>query len=186
MKEKIITAMYQLVAKQGYEKTSLSQLAQAVSIQKPSIYYHFKSKEDIFIETVKKYYCHLYSVDMIDLEHFTNAEEFEHYLSDFGTLVLQGFHEDYEMQQFYCEVNLQSLRIPSLKEYFEDYDNESQKYLTELFQNAQDSGILSKETPISVHVDSTIALFIGLSEMILYHMKGDYGEVWKHYVKTLF
>ncbi|MDQ0198729.1 TetR/AcrR family transcriptional regulator [Neobacillus ginsengisoli] len=47
-KDKIIAAALALFAKNGYEGTSLSEIAKAVGIQKPSIYNHFKSKEEIF------------------------------------------------------------------------------------------------------------------------------------------
>lgn len=48
-KDKIIAAALSLFAKNGYEGTSLTDIAKAVGIQKPSIYNHFKSKEEIFI-----------------------------------------------------------------------------------------------------------------------------------------
>ncbi len=48
-KEKIIAAALSLFAKSGYEGTSLTEIAKMVGIQKPSIYNHFKSKEEIFL-----------------------------------------------------------------------------------------------------------------------------------------
>jgi AcrR family transcriptional regulator len=48
-KDKIIAAALALFAKNGYEGTSLTEIAKAVGIQKPSIYNHFKSKEEIFL-----------------------------------------------------------------------------------------------------------------------------------------
>lgn len=48
-RDKIIAAALSLFAKNGYEGTSLSEIAKAVGIQKPSIYNHFKSKEAIFL-----------------------------------------------------------------------------------------------------------------------------------------
>ncbi|WHY89438.1 TetR/AcrR family transcriptional regulator [Neobacillus cucumis] len=48
-RDKIIAAALSLFAKNGYEGTSLSEIAKAVGIQKPSIYNHFKSKEEIFL-----------------------------------------------------------------------------------------------------------------------------------------
>nr|WP_263326299.1 TetR/AcrR family transcriptional regulator [Neobacillus sp. Marseille-Q6967] len=48
-KDKIIAAALSLFAKNGYEGTSLTDIAKAVGIQKPSIYNHFKSKDEIFI-----------------------------------------------------------------------------------------------------------------------------------------
>lgn len=47
-KTKIIEAALQLAAKQGIEKTSMSQIADAVGIQKPSLYHYYRSKSDLF------------------------------------------------------------------------------------------------------------------------------------------
>ncbi|WHY02530.1 TetR/AcrR family transcriptional regulator [Neobacillus sp. DY30] len=49
-KDKIIAAAMALFAKNGYEGTALSDIAKEVGIRKPSIYNHFKSKEEIFLK----------------------------------------------------------------------------------------------------------------------------------------
>jgi AcrR family transcriptional regulator len=48
-KDKIIAAALSLFARNGYNGTSLADIAKAVGIQKPSIYNHFKSKEELFL-----------------------------------------------------------------------------------------------------------------------------------------
>ncbi|MEG1069695.1 MAG: TetR/AcrR family transcriptional regulator, partial [Ruthenibacterium sp.] len=55
-KDRLVDAMYALVAEKGYDKASIGQIAQAIGIQKASVYYYFKSKEDIFLGMVKKLY----------------------------------------------------------------------------------------------------------------------------------
>ncbi|MGG4168288.1 TetR/AcrR family transcriptional regulator [Rossellomorea vietnamensis] len=42
-----------LFGQKGYEDTSLAEIAKEVGIKKPSIYNHFHSKEDLFIEVLK-------------------------------------------------------------------------------------------------------------------------------------
>lgn len=41
-------------AKDGFEGTSLRKVAEDVGIKKPSIYAHFKGKDDLFLEVLKK------------------------------------------------------------------------------------------------------------------------------------
>ncbi|MBR2788259.1 MAG: TetR/AcrR family transcriptional regulator [Erysipelotrichaceae bacterium] len=46
-KEKIMNAALSLFAKNGYDGTSVEQIAELVGIKAPSLYKHFKGKEDI-------------------------------------------------------------------------------------------------------------------------------------------
>ena len=45
-----------LFAEQGYEKTSLREIAERLDVTKAALYYHFKSKEDIVRSIVEDYY----------------------------------------------------------------------------------------------------------------------------------
>jgi AcrR family transcriptional regulator len=46
----------QLFAEQGYEKTSLREIAERLEVTKAALYYHFKSKEDIVRSLVEDYF----------------------------------------------------------------------------------------------------------------------------------
>jgi len=47
MRERILQEATRLMAERGYEGTSLAQVADAVGIKKPSVLYHFKTKDDL-------------------------------------------------------------------------------------------------------------------------------------------
>jgi len=49
-RERILDIALELFTEQGYEKTSLRQIAERLGFSKAAIYYHFASKEDILIE----------------------------------------------------------------------------------------------------------------------------------------
>ncbi|GAB3059328.1 TetR/AcrR family transcriptional regulator [Salinicoccus sesuvii] len=65
-KESIIVESRNFFGTFGYEATSMSMIAEAVAIKKPSLYSHYKSKEDIFKDVLDKemqdYIAHLKSV----------------------------------------------------------------------------------------------------------------------------
>jgi AcrR family transcriptional regulator len=46
-RERIRAVALELFAEQGYEKTSLREIAERLGVTKAALYYHFKSKEDI-------------------------------------------------------------------------------------------------------------------------------------------
>ena len=49
-KEKIQQAAYKCVARFGFEKTTLDDIAKEVGLNKASLYYYYKNKEEIFLE----------------------------------------------------------------------------------------------------------------------------------------
>jgi AcrR family transcriptional regulator len=51
IKKKIGKAAMQCFAKYGLDKTTLDDIANAVGLNKASLYYYYKNKEDIFLET---------------------------------------------------------------------------------------------------------------------------------------
>jgi AcrR family transcriptional regulator len=49
----------ELFTENGYEKTSLREIAERLGVTKAALYYHFKSKEDIVVSLVEDYYGRL-------------------------------------------------------------------------------------------------------------------------------
>lgn len=52
-KQLIKNVALDLFGQKGYEDTSLAEIAKEVGIKKPSIYNHFRSKEDLFIDVLE-------------------------------------------------------------------------------------------------------------------------------------
>ena len=53
-KQKILLEALKLFAKEGYEAVSVEQIAKAVGIKAPSLYKHYKSKQDIFDSILRR------------------------------------------------------------------------------------------------------------------------------------
>jgi AcrR family transcriptional regulator len=50
MRESILDVSLELFNEQGYDKTSLRQIAERLGVTKAALYYHFERKEDILLE----------------------------------------------------------------------------------------------------------------------------------------
>ena len=61
-RERIQSIALELFAEQGYEKTSLREIAERLGVTKAALYYHFKSKEDIVRSFIEDYRTELEQV----------------------------------------------------------------------------------------------------------------------------
>jgi AcrR family transcriptional regulator len=61
-RERIQEIALELFAEQGYEKTSLREIAERLGVTKAALYYHFKSKEDIVRSFIEDYRAELEKV----------------------------------------------------------------------------------------------------------------------------
>src|ERR1700683_5250036 len=55
MREAILDVAIELFTEQGYEKTSLREIADRLGVTKAALYYHFRSKEDIVASLTEDY-----------------------------------------------------------------------------------------------------------------------------------
>ena len=55
-KEVIMGVASTMFRERGYDRTSLDDIAAGLSITKPSLYYHFASKEEILLECIARGY----------------------------------------------------------------------------------------------------------------------------------
>src|SRR5215510_7077190 len=58
-RERIQAIALELFAEQGYEKTSLREIAERLGVTKAALYYHFKSKEDIVHSFTDDYFTEI-------------------------------------------------------------------------------------------------------------------------------
>jgi AcrR family transcriptional regulator len=61
-RERIQAIALELFAEQGYEKTSLREIAERLGVTKAALYYHFKSKEDIVRSFTEDYRAELEAI----------------------------------------------------------------------------------------------------------------------------
>ena len=93
--EAIKSVSLALFARNGYEGTSLADIAEGVGIKKPSLYAHFKGKEDLFLSVFQdvlwEHVAHAEQL-MITIEHSTLEEKLFTILRDTCQYYLN--HED--------------------------------------------------------------------------------------------
>ncbi|MBP3964868.1 TetR/AcrR family transcriptional regulator [Paenibacillus lignilyticus] len=155
-----------LFADSGYEGVSLSEIAKSVGIKTPSIYAHFDSKEQLFIELLE---------DAI-------REEREKLL-----LLLQGMEDHppierlYAVFLFYTDLDQitkgqsflkRTMLVPPrhlesrLSQYFTTYEEEVTVHVSELLRGSTNGGTLGEE-----RAERLLALFYALIDGLLVEHK---------------
>ncbi|MEO1928034.1 MAG: TetR/AcrR family transcriptional regulator [Nautiliaceae bacterium] len=84
-KEQILKKALEIFAKKGYENTNLEEIAKEVGITKPAIYYHFKSKKELYNYIFKEKFKKLNFTSQQTLE-----ENLKHYIYTLGEFFIKN------------------------------------------------------------------------------------------------
>ncbi|MFS1511414.1 TetR/AcrR family transcriptional regulator [Chengkuizengella sp. SCS-71B] len=76
-KQKIVDAAYRVLAEQGYDKTSMKQIAKEAGVAQGLINYYFESKEDLLFELFHEESCR-YSEELSKLSEIPMSDNFIH------------------------------------------------------------------------------------------------------------
>jgi AcrR family transcriptional regulator len=95
----------ELFAEQGYEKTSLREIAERLDVTKAALYYHFKSKEDIVRSLVEDYFGQIDALIAWAGSQQRSARTRGEILSRYLTIVAEGDEVFRMLQQNQAAVN---------------------------------------------------------------------------------
>jgi AcrR family transcriptional regulator len=80
----------ELFAEQGYERTSLREVAERLGVTKAALYYHFHSKEDIVRSFTEDYFARIDALIAWGSEQPPGAETARELIDRYITIVLEG------------------------------------------------------------------------------------------------
>ncbi|MEG0911333.1 MAG: TetR/AcrR family transcriptional regulator [Ruthenibacterium sp.] len=183
-KDRIVDAMYALVAEKGYDKASIGQIAQAIGIQKASVYYYFKSKEDIFLGMVKKLYQEDVSAEAFFKEDIT-AAQYQSALIAAGEAFIDSYFEHQTLRKVYAEIDIQTSRIPALKEYVNLSGEKFRQRLAQTMVRGVAVGAFEKECDTTLNSQLLYMVLTGIDQAILYDLPIDVKAVWRAAVSQL-
>jgi len=102
--DKILEASWELLGEQGIEKFSLRRLADRVGIQAPSLYWYFKSKQDLYQRLANQ-------VSKIILEEFRSEGYWKEQLAGLAATVRSV------LRRYPCSTQLMMLTLPHEPDY---------------------------------------------------------------------
>ena len=171
-KERILREALRLFSQKGYDAVSVEQIADAVGIKAPSLYKHYKSKQDIFDaifeETAKRYGAFTDSISVHlgdsgqDLQVFS-AITADALVEKVRSLISYSLHDEF-VSQFRRMMTIEQFRSPELSAlYSQRYVEPIQNYNKGLFQRMIAAGVMVDEDPdlLAMMYDSPILILLG-------------------------
>jgi AcrR family transcriptional regulator len=152
VKEKIIAVAQETFKKYGFRKTTMDEIAYAAGKGKSSLYYYFKSKEEVFqavveleAEILKRYIR----------DAITNETNPKLKLKTYVVSRMQGFNN---MANFYVAVKDDFLsNLDFIEDVRKRYDLEEIEIVSSIIQNGIDSHIYKKlDVPLTARTIVTI------------------------------
>jgi len=143
---KILETATRLFATQGYDSTSLSQVARDASVSKALIFWHFETKESLFQEVVSRT-IEPYSLE-IDLEGLSEPEQLRRLIDLYYEFVTQNL---YSVRFFLSLFLRESARPDDLFARIIDLHELYRRQLAEVIERGQRGGTVSHDVDAATH-----------------------------------
>ena len=81
LRRQILSTAKSLFIRQGYPGLSMREIAEALGVSKPALYYHFKDKEELFLATLEDYLDEMEALlDRLQAEPVSCPEKIRHFV----------------------------------------------------------------------------------------------------------
>lgn len=136
-KEDIYSAAVECFNEKGYYKASMDMIAERSKMTKRGLYYHFKSKDELFIELFhymnRKYYAQIPA-------YVTEISDPEERLMHFVKIANKVLIENTDFLKFTHEFMSIGLRKPAIREVMTSYYNDQVEKVRKTIENGIQSG----------------------------------------------
>ena len=136
-KEDIFTAAVACFNENGYYKASMDMIAERANMTKRGLYYHFKSKDELFIELFKymnrKYYAQIPA-------YVTEISDPEERMMHFVQIANKVLMENTDFLKFTHEFMSIGLRKPAIREVMTSYYNDQVDKVRKIIEKGIQSG----------------------------------------------
>ncbi len=189
IQQKIIRISSKKFAKNGFQKTSLSDIAKAAKISKGTLFYHYPSKEELFFVVLSQ---NINSAFEEEFEFYTKHgfklfQDKKNVFEDLETFYDLRFAKPKIVERLWLEGVIESEHNPKLQQMLLKKDYEIAQVTTEMFKFAKtEIGILEgfDDKEILQLAQGLAAFFRG---MFLYKIMGkDPDEVKNIWVQTVY
>ncbi len=184
-RERILDAMYELVAEVGYDKASIAAVCEKAGINKGSLYYFFKHKEQLFLTLIDEYLPQTSDVKE-KLAKTDTIKEYKELLIYVGTERIDYYLNDKSFGKMVAELYIQGERIQSVKQKEMLYIQSVKERNALLIKYGETLGAFDKNKfNFDIYVNLLDVFLDGIETAIRYKKDMNYKEVWKSFIEGL-
>lgn len=185
-KDKILEAMYTLIAEKGYDKSSIGQIADRIGIKKASIYYYFASKEEIFLELVQDLYQDDFAGKIQEIQTKETFQDYQKAIVALGEDFIASYFENQTLRKVYAEIDIQTTRIPALQTFAQEANRTLKNFLFQSLSYGVKIGAFLPDFDVEKNAQMLYTILIGIDAAILYDLPVEPEVVWYTSVGYLF
>ena len=153
-KERILNEALKLFSEKGYSEVFVSDIADAVGIKAPSLYKHYKGKQEIFDSCVEKFYERMTQIrnDLLLPEMPESQTSYEtadlNRIIEFAVGLFMFYWKDEVAARFRRILLIERYRNPELNTIYDDlFVNGAVHHEEMIFSTLIDAGVIKKEDP---------------------------------------
>lgn len=143
LREQIVTAAMRLFLEQGYEKTSIRAIAQAIDYSPGTIYLYFKDKNDIFYEVHNRVFGHLLAA----MHETARIEDPYERLLAIGRSYIRFAFENPESYELMFIMKAPMEGMAPTEEWFAGF--QAHRYLCDTVQACVDAGLICTDPQVA-------------------------------------
>ena len=198
-KQKLIEAMYELIAKEGYEKASINKVCTLAGVKKPTFYHYFNSKEEIFINIIKETYPSDFDDILNKIKSITSVEDYKKALyeyeiitiaemikSEYGDKFIESYEVDIDMRKVCAEIDLQTTRMEEAKKIVNECEDFIADSLYQIALHGREIGAFSKDADLKTFSQNIHNMIIGLDKSFICNIKIDAKKIWRFNIDAMF
>lgn len=153
-KERILNEALRLFSEKGYSEVFVGDIAEAVGIKAPSLYKHYKGKQEIFDSCVEKFYERMTQIrnDLLLPGAPTAQTSYEtadlNQIIEFAVGLFMFYWKDEVAARFRKMLMIERFRNQELNKMYEDlFVNGAVQYEEMIFSSLITAGVIKKEDP---------------------------------------
>ncbi len=183
-RSKILDCMYKEVAAEGYDKTSIGKICKQVGITKPSVYYYFSSKEDIFVAMMNEYNTEILG-SMGTLPAIGDKKAFMDFVIEIGDEYIDFFSQDADRCKMKVQMEMLYSRMENVKQYIDSFYERWLEWMDSVVECGKKLGAIDAHVDARDYSEMVMIFLDGISVSIHNGWESDVKKFWRTFVQNL-